>query len=206
MTSVQSDLLTPAEYLEIERQSEIKHEYINGKMYAMSPGVSDEHDHIVTNVMRLLLNQTHGRSCRIFTADMRVKVSPTGLYTYPDVSALCGEPRFEDSAVDTLINPSIIIEVLSPSTELYDRGEKFDHYRSIDSLREYLLVAQSSMRVDHFELKTGQWIFSAATTPEDRVALPSIGCEISLADVYADVKFPPKETLGWPYSRRPASR
>src|SRR5262249_48729556 len=157
----------------------IKHEYINGRMYAMSPGVSDEHDHIVTNIMRVLLTGTHGRPCRVFTADMRVKVSPTGMYTYPDLSALCGEPCFEDTIVDTLLNPSVIIEVLSRSTESYDRSEKFDHYRCVESLREYVLVAQSSMRVEHFELKTSQWVFSSATTPEERISLPSIGCEIS---------------------------
>lgn len=110
---------------------------------------------------------------------MRVKVSATGMYTYPDLSALCGEPSFEDTTVDTLLNPTLIIDVLSPSTERYDRTEKFDHYRSIDSLREYVLVAQISMRVEHYQLKTNHWVYSAANAPEDRVVLPSIGCEIT---------------------------
>jgi len=191
MTTVQNESLTPAEYLEIERHSEIKHEYINGRMYAMSPGVSNEHDHIVTNILRVLLTATHGRPCRVFTADMRVKVSPTGMYTYPDLSALCGEPCFEDTIVDTLLNPSIIIEVLSDTTEKYDRGEKFDHYRTIASLREYVLVAQTSMRVEHYGLQDGQWVFSALIAAEERLSLPSIGCEISLADIYENVELPP---------------
>jgi Uma2 family endonuclease len=190
MTTVQSELLTPAEYLEIERHSEIKHEYIDGRMVAMS-GANEPHVTIAVNVATSLKNQMRGRDCRVYMADMRVKIDPSGRYTYPDVAAVCGERRFEDAEVDTLLNPSVIVEVLSDSTQAYDRGEKFDHYRKIESLREYVLVTQNSMRVDRYELRDGQWVFSALTAAEERLALPSIGCEISLADIYEVVEFPP---------------
>jgi Uma2 family endonuclease len=205
MTTVHGELLTPAEYLEIERRSEVKHEYIDGRMYAMS-GASEPHITISLNIATSLKPQMRGRDCRVYMADMRVNVSPSGRYTYPDVVAVCGERRFQDANLDTLLNPTVIVEVLSDTTETYDRGEKFDHYRTIASLREYVLVAQDSMRVDHFELRDGQWVFSALKGAEDRLSLPSIGCEISLADIYENVEFPPKETPRSPRTPRPASR
>lgn len=192
MTTVQTELLTPAEYLEIERHSEIKHEYIDGRMYAMS-GASRHHVTIMVNIATSLKLQMRGRDCRVYTSDMRVKISSSGRYTYPGVAAVCGEGRFEDAEVDTLLNPTAIVEVLSKTTEIYDRGEKFDHYRTIASLREYVLVAQTSMRVEHYVLRDGQWVFSALTAAEERLSLPSIGCEISLADIYENVEFPPTE-------------
>jgi Uma2 family endonuclease len=190
MTTVQDERLTPAQYLEIERRSEIKHEYIDGRMYAMS-GANEPHVTIAVNIATSLKNQMRGRDCRVYMADMRVKIDPSGRYTYPDLAAVCGERRFEDAEVDTLLNPSVIVEVLSDSTQAYDRGEKFDHYRKIESLREYVLVTQNSMRVDHYVLRDGQWVFSALTTAEERLAMPSIGCEISLADIYEGVELPP---------------
>jgi Uma2 family endonuclease len=206
MTTVQNELLTPAEYLEIERHSEIKHEFINGRMYAL-PGASRHHITIALNVASSLKTQMRGRDCRVYMADMRVNVDPSGKYVYPDVVAVCGEQHFEDSELDTLLNPSVIIEVLSDTTERYDRGDKFDYYRSIASLREYVLVAQNSMRVDHYVLKDGQWVFSTLSAAEERLALPSIGCEISVADIYEDVEFPqPKEKTRFPRTSRPTSQ
>jgi Uma2 family endonuclease len=190
MTTVQSELLTPAEYLEIERHSEIKHEFIDGRMYAMS-GASEGHIDIALNIVGALRAQMRGRPCKAWAMDMRVKISATGRYTYPDVVAVCGERRFEDATVDTLLNPTVIVEVLSDTTETYDRGEKFDLYRTLASLREYVLVAQHSMRIERYELKEGQWVFSAFTAGEERLALPSIGCQIGLADIYEGVEFPP---------------
>src|SRR5206468_6291774 len=119
-------------------------EYINGQIYAMS-GASREHNLIVVNLIRELSSQLRGRPCEVYASDMRVKVRPTGMYTYPDVVAVCGEPRFEDEQVDTLVNPAVIVEVLSPSTEAYDRGQKFAHYRKLESLTEYVLVAQNEV-------------------------------------------------------------
>jgi Uma2 family endonuclease len=206
MTTVENELLTPAEYLEIERHSEVKHEYINGRMYAM-PGASEAHIDISLNIVGAIRTQMRGRPCKAWAMDMRVNVSPTGRYTYPDVVAVCGERRFEDSEVDTLLNPTVIVEVLSETTETYDRGEKFDHYRTIESLREYVLVAQDRTRVDHYALRDGEWVFSALTTAEEHLSLPSIGCEISVADIYEGVEFPPpKEKTLFPRKRRPASQ
>ncbi|HEY6138699.1 MAG TPA: Uma2 family endonuclease [Thermoanaerobaculia bacterium] len=206
MTTVQSELLTPAEYLEIERHSEVKHEYINGRMYAM-PGASRYHIDISLNIVGAIRTQMRGRPCKAWAMDMRVNIDPSGRYVYPDVVAVCGEQRFEDSEVDTLLNPNVIVEVLSETTETYDRGEKFDHYRRIASLREYVLVAQDRMRVDHYVLQDGQWVFSALTTAEEHLSLPSVGCQINVADIYEGVEFPPpKEKTLFPRKSRPASQ
>lgn len=201
MSTPESVLLTPAEYLEIERQSEMKHEYINGRMYVMSPGVSNAHDHIVTNLMRALLVQTDGRPCRIFTADMRVKVNPTGMYTYPDLSALCGEPHFEDTFLDTLINPNVIIEVLSGTTAAHDRGAKLEHYKRLESLRECVLIEQTAIHVERWHRDGKLW---RQSNVEERLELPSIGCEITVSKIYDGVKFP--ENSRWPRRRRPVSQ
>ena len=122
---------------------------------------------------------------------MRVKVSPTGLYTYPDVIVVCGEPRFEDDQLDTLLNPQVIIEVLSESTEKYDRGDKFAHYRMLDSLTDYLLVAQHQPLIEHFQRQTdGSWRYSVAQGLEAEIAIPAIGCVLRLVEVYQWVEFP----------------
>src|SRR5436190_16681809 len=141
--------ITPQEYLELERKAATKSEYLDGEMFAMS-GVLREHSIIVINITSELNSQFVERPCEVHGPDMRVKVSATGLYTYPDVAAVCGEPAFEDAHVDTLTNPQLIIEVLSDSTESYDRGKKFAHYRTIDSLREYVLVSQTECRIERF--------------------------------------------------------
>jgi Uma2 family endonuclease len=120
---------------------------------------------------------------------MRVKVSLTGLYTYPDVVVVCGEIRFEDVDNDTLLNPTVIVEVLSASTEAYDRGEKFEHYRRLESLQEYLLVAQDKVRIKHYVRQGAQWILSEASTLDDTVHLAAIDCDVVLRDVYDKVQF-----------------
>ena len=189
MSTPESALVSPAEYLEIERHSEIRHEYVNGRMYAMSPGSSDTHHLIGWNLIRALSNQIGDRPCRVYHADMRVKVSPTGMYTYPDIATLCDKPRFEDfKGIDTLLNPSVIIEVLSPTTELYDRGDKFEHYRRVESLQEYVLVSQHRMRVEQFVRDGASWQLSYLTDPQAFLRLSPIGCEISLAEIYRGVE------------------
>src|SRR5947208_11419299 len=125
--------ITPEEYLAIDHKAEYKSEYFNGEMLAMS-GASEQHVSIVANVMYLLVGQLKRRPCKAYSSDMRVKVSPTGLYTYPDVIVVCGQPQFADEQKDTLLNPTLIVEVLSESTKDYDRGEKFEHYRTLASL------------------------------------------------------------------------
>ncbi|NUQ63920.1 MAG: Uma2 family endonuclease [Pirellulales bacterium] len=193
MTTVPKRYLTPEEYLSKERKAEYKSEYYRGEMFAMS-GASREHNLIAGNVSREAGNQLRDRPCEVYQSDMRVKVSPTGLYTYPDVVIVCGEPQFEDAEVDTLINPSVIFEVLSESTEDYDRGKKFEHYRKISSLREYVLIAQDRCHVERFTRQPdNRWILWESEDPEAVLELPSICCELKLSDGYAKVKLEKNE-------------
>jgi Uma2 family endonuclease len=138
--------LTPEQYLEIERPAERKSEYYNGEMFAMA-GAKRAHNLLVTNLLAGLHRQLRSRPCEVYPSDMRVRVSATGLYTYPDIVAVCGEQQFLDDTEDTLLNPGLLVEVLSPSTEAYDRGRKFEQYKTLDSLREYMLVASERIHV-----------------------------------------------------------
>jgi Uma2 family endonuclease len=190
MASTARTRLTAQQYLEIERRAEYKSEFLNGEMFAMS-GASRAHNLIATNVSSSLHAQLRGRPCETYASDMRVKVSVTGLYTYPDVVVVCGEAEFEDAHVDTLLNPTVIVEVLSPSTEAYDRGEKFAQFRNLASLREYVLIAQDRPRIERFRRSEGQdWLFSAVDGLEETAHLTAIGCELALTDVYERVQFP----------------
>ena len=173
----------------MERKAEIRSEYFNGEMFAMS-GASREHAKIVANLTAELINQFRGRPCEVYPIDLRTKVSATGLYTYPDIAAVCGEPKFEDEHFDTLINPNLIIEVLSDSTELYDRGKKFAHYRTINSLREYVLVSQTECRIERFTRQDdGNWLYAENTDPVGSIELTSVTCRLSLSLVYNKVDF-----------------
>jgi Uma2 family endonuclease len=181
--------LTPEEYLEIERKAEYKSEYYRGEMFAMS-GARYAHVMMVLNAGAALHQQLRSRPCSVLSADMRVCVSESGLYTYPDLAVVCGERKFLDSEFDTLLNPAVIIEVLSPSTEAYDRGRKFEHYRSIESLREYVLVSYDRAHVDLFtRQQNGRWQLNSADGIESSVELESIGCRLALADVYEKIDF-----------------
>ena len=181
--------ISPEEYLQFERAAETKHEYFNGEIYAMA-GASLQHTTIITNTIIVLGLQLRGGSCRVLAQDMRVKVSDTGLYTYPDLLVVCDGARLEDGRRDTLLNPSVIIEVLSPSTEAYDRGEKFAHYRRFESLREYLLISQDRYRVERFVRNNDQWTLTEFSGPDARVTLESIGCELPLAEIYESLELP----------------
>jgi Uma2 family endonuclease len=184
MSSERKTHLGPDEYLALERKSQIRSEYIDGDMVAMSGG-SRRHNLIVTNTVSELRTQLKGHPCEVYSSDMRVKVSQTGLYTYPDVVVACGEPKFEDVNVDTLLNPTAIFEVLSDSTESYDRGPKLGHYRKIESLVEYLLVNQFDYRIEHFvRQKEGPWLRSETRGTDSRIELPSIHCSLLLSEVY----------------------
>ncbi|ETW98231.1 MAG: hypothetical protein ETSY1_19650 [Candidatus Entotheonella factor] len=182
--------MSPAEYLAFERaQTDVRHEYLNGEIVAMS-GASLAHNIIVSNLVISLGIQMRGRPCNVFASDMRVKIPATGLYTYPDITALCGEPELEDDIADTLLNPQVIVEVLSPSTEAYDRGAKFAHYQSIASLQAYVLVAQDRTRIEIFlRRENGDWLYTVAEGLEATVRLETIGCELTLSDVYEGVRF-----------------
>jgi len=179
--------LTPEQYLEIERQAERKSEYYNGEMFAMA-GAREGHNLLVANLVARLHEQLGSRPCRVYPSDMRIRVNATGLYTYPDVIGLRGEPTFLGDQRDTLLNPNLLVEVLSPSTEAYDRGRKFEQYKAIESLREYLLVASDRIHVDLYTRQAnGRWLLTSADTLEDSLALESVGAQLTLADLYEKV-------------------
>jgi Uma2 family endonuclease len=179
---------TPEEYLALERKAEYKSEYLTGEIFAMS-GASEQHNLIVTNLVGELRAQLKGRPCKTYPSDMRLKVALTGLYTYPDVMVVCGQTLFDDEQQDTLLNPSVIAEVLSKSTEGYDRGEKFAHYRKLESLTDYLLVSQTKHHVEHYVRQPdNQWLLSEAEGLENAVPISSINCVLSLAEVYDKVE------------------
>ena len=180
---------TPEEYLALERESPFKSEYYRGEIFAMS-GASREHNLIAGNFHRSISTQLLDRPCEAYMSDMRVRVLPTGLYTYPDLSAVCGEPQFEDNQVDILLNPTVLIEVLSPSTERYDRGLKFAQYRRVESLREFLLASQEEVLVEHYVRRGEEWVLTAYDRRDDVLRLESIGCEVSLRDAYMKVEVP----------------
>lgn len=179
---------TPEEYLALERQAEDKSEYFNGEIFAMT-GASRRHNLAAGNVLAALHLQLRKRPCEIYPSDMRVKVSPTGLYTYPDVVIVCGEPLFDDEEKDTLLNPTVLVEVLSKSTASYDRGEKFEHYRKLTSLAEYLVVAQNKYHVEHYVRQPdNQWLLSETDELEKTIHLTSIKCDLALTDIYDKVE------------------
>ena len=181
--------VTSEEYLAAERQADRKHEYLDGEVFAMS-GASFAHVSIVANLTGHLFSRLQGSPCRAFSSDLRIKVSRTGLYTYPDVVVVCGDPQFDDEHNDTLLNPRLIAEVLSPSTETYDRGKKFAHYRTLESLAEYLLIAQDQVRVEQYIRQTsGDWLLHEATQVTETIRLPSIESELALADAYDKIQF-----------------
>ena len=190
MSSQPKTRLTPEEYLAIERKAEYKSEYFNGEMFAMA-GASERHVLIVTNVVAELRGQLRRRPCTVYSTDLRVRVSPTGLYTYPDIVVVCGQPQFADAQRDTLLNPTLIVEVLSESSKDYDRGGKFEHYRSLASLNEYVLIAQDKHHVEHFVRQPdNRWLLSETNWLEDTIHLSSIDCDLALIEVYDKVELP----------------
>lgn len=183
--------VTQQEYLRLERQSEYKSEYLNGEIFAMT-GASRKHNLITINLSRELSQQLKGRPCEVYAVDMRVKVRAVGLYTYPDVAVVCGEPQFEDDEVDTLLNPTVLIEVLSRSTDRYDRIAKSSYYRTIDSLAEHLLVAQHEIRVEQYVRQPNdQWLLVEYLALNSTLQLGSIDCSLKLSEVYDRISFDP---------------
>ena len=180
--------ISPEEYLEMERQAEIKSEYIAGEIFAMA-GASRSHNLIVRNISRGLDPQREGQACGVYTNDMRVEVDPTGLYTYPDAVVVCGQPQFKDANEDTLLNPTVIMEVLSDSTASYDRGEKFEHYGTLPSLTDYLLIAQDRAAIEQRVRTDRGWQLAFHYGLDAVVPLPSIGCALPLSDVYDRIEF-----------------
>ena len=183
--------LTPQQYLDIERKAAFKSEFFRGEMFAMA-GASLQHNRISVNLIAGVSNHLRGQPCEVYGSDMRVHVDRTGLYTYPDVVIACGEQRFADTQSDTLLNPKVLIEILSDSTEKYDRGTKSAHYRQIDSLQEYVLVSQSEPRVEVYQrLPDGNWLLREALAIDQSITLASVGVTLPLPEIYLRVEFPP---------------
>jgi len=187
MLTQRSNRLTPADYLHMERSAEFRSEYLDGEIFAMA-GASRSHNQITANLVRVLGNQLGGRSCTVFSSDMKVRVDRPRKFCYPDVVAVCGDARFEDDQEDVLLNPVLIIEVLSDSTEAYDRGLKFFHYQQIPSLMEYILVSQRSRLVERFIRQTDNgWHYFEFHEPDVGLNLVTIDCSLRLGDIYDKV-------------------
>lgn len=181
--------MSETEYLEHERKSDIRHEYLNGKVFAMA-GASWAHNQISSATIASLFNQLRGKPCRVNPSDQRLKVMATALLCYPDISVICGEPIFAGQEFDTITNPILIIEILSPSTEAYDRGEKFQHYREIETLQEFLLISQDKARIERYSRQaSGAWLLIDAIGLNTSIEIASIGCTLALADLYENVEF-----------------
>jgi Uma2 family endonuclease len=189
MSAVPKPYISPEEYLERERQAETKSEYFAGEIFAMAGG-SPEHSLIAANVTGGLWTQLRESPCTAYNSDMKVR-STTEHFAYPDVTVVCGEAQFGGNEGDVLLNPTLIVEVLSPTTEAWDRGGKFEQYRQRESLQEYVLIAQDRPHVERFARQPdGQWLMSERSGLDARLPLPAIRCELVLSEVYRKVTFP----------------
>jgi len=182
---------SPEEYLAFERGTDARHEYLDGHVYAMA-GESIEHSRLCVNVAGELRARLKGCPCEVLSPNMKVVTSPSGLFSYPDVVVICGEPQFYDERRDILTNPTVVFEVLSPSTEAYDHGEKFLRYRTqIETLREYVLVSQHRPLVEHYVRQPdGTWSYSSAGDLSGAIDLTSIDCRLPLSEIYDRIIFP----------------
>ena len=182
--------IAPEEYLALEREALEKHEYFDGEIFDMA-GTSEEHANISSNINVSLHFQLKKRPCKSYQSDLRVHIPKTGLYTYPDVLVVCGKPQLlEDAYLDTVLNPIVIVEVLSPSTADYDKGTKFDHYRTIESLQEYVLVWQNKKRVARYAKQSdGSWLLRDFIGEDAEILLSSIDCQLTIEDIYDKVDF-----------------
>ena len=185
--------IDPAEYLRRERLSEFRSEYFAGEMFAMAGG-SFRQSLIKLNVGAEFRSALKGKTFIACDSDLRIKVSASGLYTYPDASVICEPVEFEDEHRDTVLNPVLLVEVLSPSTEAYDRGKKFEHYRRISSLRDYLLISQDAPHIEHFHRNENQtWTLTDINGMEAKVDIASLGISVQLREVYDKVDFTSEE-------------
>jgi Uma2 family endonuclease len=182
---------TPEEYLAFERAAKTKHEYLDGQIYAMAGG-SPPHNQICFNLSGELHPQLKGTACVGYTSDQKIRTDPMDLFSYPDLTIVCGPPLFHDQHKDVILNPTVIIEVLSPSTEEYDRKEKFTRYQNLQSLTDYILVSQNRVCVEHFirQKDKRKWLYSMETELQAEITIGSINCRLKLADIYDRVVFP----------------
>lgn len=187
---------TPEEYLAFERASDTKHEYLDGEIYAMA-GASPTHNQICFNLAGELHLQIKGTSCIGYTSDQKIRTDPMDLFSYPDLTIVGGEPVFHDEHQDVILNPSVIIEVLSPWTEKFDRNTKLERYQQIHALTDYILISQNRPYVEHYARQKGkrQWLFTLETDPAAEIEITSIKCKLKLADIYNRVKFPSAKGL-----------
>jgi len=182
-------LLTPEEYLAIEEKAEFKSEYYQGEMFAMA-GASKDHNLLNENLSGELHAKLKGSGCRSMSRDQRLRVNPTGLYTYPDLVIVCGPRLYDPRNKDTLLNPNVVFEILSPSTEAYDRGSKFRQYQQVASIREIVLVSQDAMVVDVFERQADdRWMLTTFAGADASMKLATVPVIVPLADIYRDVEF-----------------
>jgi Uma2 family endonuclease len=186
MASLPNYYLSPEEYLSNERRAEFKSEYVDGVAYAMAGG-SERHNLIAANIIIALGVQLRDRPCRVYPSDLKVRVPNSKRFFYPDVSVICGETQFADEERDVILNPIIVVEVLSESTEAFDRGKKFISYQQIESLKEYLLVAQDEFVVEHYLRQADGWLYTKASGLDAAIALPALNCRIALSDIYSKV-------------------
>jgi Uma2 family endonuclease len=190
MSTQPKTFLTPEQYLEIERKAEVKSEYYNGEMFAVAGG-SERHGVIISNIVGELRQQLKGRPRRVVSSDLRLRVLPSGLYTYPDVMVVCGESQYDDDQKDTLLNPIVLVEVLSPSTRDYDIGRKFQFYRGLASVRDYITVAQDRPYIVQWTReKDKRGALSEFNDLSESVQLTSIDCVLKLSEVYDKVDWP----------------
>lgn len=187
MSSLPNYYLSPEEYLVLERGAEFKSEYIDGVMYAMAGG-NERHNLIAANVIITIGAQLRDLPCRVYPSDLKVRVPNSRRFFYPDVSIVCGETEFADDEKDVVLNPVVVVEVLSESTAAFDRGKKFQSYQQIESLQEYLLVSQDEYVLEHFLRQDGDhWLYTKAGGLEETIALPTVNCQLALKDVYSKV-------------------
>lgn len=188
MTAQPEATISEEAYLEAERSGTIKHEYFRGRIYVMT-GAKESHNLIAANTLASLHGQLRKKPCRVYPSDMRIKVLRTGLNTYPDVVVVCGQPLFTDDVRDTIVNPTVIVEVLSSSTERYDRGVKFQNYRTVDTLQDYVLVSQEHHHIECYtRQESGLWLLQEVDGIKEKIDIRSIECTLSLQDVYEKVE------------------
>lgn len=187
-------VMSPEEYLEFERGGETRHEYIDGDLYAMA-GESLSHSRVCINLAREVGNKLKGRTCEPLSPNMKVRTSNASLFAYPDLTIVCGEPQFHDTKKDVLINPKVIFEMLSPSTEIYDRTTKFLRFRmGNETLADYILVSQEKPFVEHFTRQdNGDWRYRSYNSLTDSFEIESVDCTLSLSEIYDRVEFEPLE-------------
>ena len=199
MVAARKSMMTLEEYLEFERNSEEKHEYLDGEVWLLHrepmamAGAKPKHNLISVGLSTHLSILLRGRGCRVYNSDQKLR-TPSGLSTYPDVTVVCGKPQYDDKHPEILLNPILIAEVLSPSSERSDRGSKFGHYRSVTSLQAYLLIAQDTYSVELYSRQGKDWVFSNAMGSGSILLIPALGISLSLADIYETAMLDEEET------------